>query len=232
MAWFPETTEAERAPEIAPPSGRWMPFPEWSEEEVARLLALRAEGLTCVQVAERMGKTKGMIVGKLYRMANKNTAGDPPQEVEIVEPQADESDLEELALALVEAVPEIEIAEPPTPPRARDFLDVSAPRLTPKIDHSNPANWPECWKPSKIYSNVGPRGNEGPLEAGGWRITPEGRLLIHCLCGTEFTASTETGMGGGSAGICIGCRRPIMATCYYELWSAGKTGAPIQWQRG
>lgn len=223
MAWFPDTIEAERAPEIAPLPAPALPVPEWSETEVAQLLALRAEGLTCVQVAERMSKTKGMIVGKLYRMANKSAPVTPP---------ADESALEELALALVESVPEIEVTDPPARPApVRDFLDVSAPRIVPKIDYSNRANWPKCWQESKEFSEVGPRGNEGPLEAGGWRITPEGRLLIHCRCGTEFTASTETGMGGGNAGNCIGCRRPIMAGCYYELWSRGKTGAPIQWQR-
>jgi hypothetical protein len=67
MAWFPDTTEAERATEITPSLAPMLPN-EWREEEVAQLLALRADGLTCVKVAERMGKTKGMIVGKLDRL--------------------------------------------------------------------------------------------------------------------------------------------------------------------
>jgi hypothetical protein len=43
-------------------------LPTWTAEENKQILALRAEGLSCVKIAERMGKTKGAIIGKLGRL--------------------------------------------------------------------------------------------------------------------------------------------------------------------
>lgn len=84
----------------------------------------------------------------------------------------------------------------------------------------------------EALSWVGARGHERPLDPGGWRITESGGIQIHCRCGTEFLASEETGLGNGRVGYCIGCKKKIHASSYWERWTAGKADQPFQWIPG
>lgn len=91
---------------------------------------------------------------------------------------------------------------------------------------------PEGDAPRQETIYVGARGNDAPLEPGGWRITGTGKVQIHCRCGTEFFASEETGLGNGHVGYCIGCKKKIHASSYWERWTSGKADRPFQWIPG
>jgi hypothetical protein len=113
---------------------------EWTAETDAMILALDAEGLTRRAIAERLGVTRNAICGKLHRLKpRRETMPDEPIVDEPTEPLpgptlgkwwecpppekakepeiVDESALEELAIALVEAVPlpPPVLPEPPAP---------------------------------------------------------------------------------------------------------------------
>lgn len=48
----------------------------WTDEETAELHALRADGLSCSEIAERIGRTRNSVIGQVYRsMTLKLAAG-------------------------------------------------------------------------------------------------------------------------------------------------------------
>ena len=46
-----------------------IPFiPREKDDQILDMLALRDRGLTCVQIARRLGLTKGKVIGALFRV--------------------------------------------------------------------------------------------------------------------------------------------------------------------
>ena len=44
----------------------------WTQESVEKMKALSLQGLSASKIGEQMGKTKNMVVGKMYRMKVKS----------------------------------------------------------------------------------------------------------------------------------------------------------------
>lgn len=195
---------------------------EWTLLDDARVLSLLDKGWTRREIAADFGVTRNAICGKVHRLTshkrNQMIPADPNAEtvaaLEEIETGGGEVIDGPTDVAFEEVLAAEPVFESPAPleadaPRQKTILEIMA-----------------------ALSEVGARGNEGPLGPGGWRITESGRLQIHCRCGTEFLASEETGMGNGYAGYCIGCKKKIFAPSYFDLWRAGKTNRPIQWVHG
>lgn len=50
----------------------------WDDERDRKLLALRAENLSCAQVGERMGISRNAVIGRLHRLQKRGAAAIPP----------------------------------------------------------------------------------------------------------------------------------------------------------
>ena len=73
----PYAGAARRGPDLRPrPAVRTA----WSPERLARLIALRAAGLTASQCGDRLGCSRSAVLGALHRQARQAPAADRPAE--------------------------------------------------------------------------------------------------------------------------------------------------------
>ena len=62
----------------------------WTAEEIAKLHALRTEGLGPCEIARRMGLTKGKVIGRLYRHAMKEPKSTTAERLDALHSKMDE----------------------------------------------------------------------------------------------------------------------------------------------